>query len=55
MHSPCTALCSYPVFSLPSFTMPFQIKSNASYTALSGILTQEHASIHKSIAFLSKT
>ena len=47
----CTALCSHPVLALPDFTKPFHIESDASNTAVGGVLTQEHASIHKPIAF----
>ena len=47
MHSLCTALCSHPILALPDFTKPFCIESDASDTAVGGILTQEHASIHK--------
>ena len=55
MYSLCTALCSHPVLALPDFTKPFCIESDASDTAVGGVLTQEHASVHKPIAFLSKT
>ena len=55
MHSLCTALCSHPVFALPYFTKPFRIESDVSGTTVGGVLTQEHASIHKAIAFLSST
>ena len=55
MHSLCTALCSHPVLALPDFTKPFHIESDASDTAVGGVLTQEHASVRKPIAFLSNT
>ena len=55
MHSQCTALCSNPVHALSDFTKPFCIESSAFDSAIGGVLTQEHASIHKPIAFLSKT
>ena len=55
MHSLYTELCSSLVFALLSFTKPFQIESDKSYSALGGIITQKHASVHKSFAFLSKT
>ena len=55
MLSLCTALCSHPVLALPDFTKPFRIESAASDTTVGGVLTQEHASVHKPIAFLSKT
>ena len=37
------------------FTKPFCIESDAFDTAIGGVLTQEHASVHKPIAFLSKS
>ena len=55
MHSLCTALCSHPVLALPDFTKPFHIESDASDTAVDGVLIQEHAFVHKPIAFFSKT
>ena len=55
MFSLCTALCSHPVLTLPNFTIPFRIESDASDTAVSSVLTREHASVHKPIALLSKT
>ena len=55
MHSLCTALYSDSVVALPDFTKPFHTKSDASDTAVGGVLTQEHASVHKHIAFYSKT
>ena len=55
MHSLCTSLCSHPALTMPDFTKPFCIESNASNTAVGGILTQKHISIHIPIAFLSKT
>ena len=48
-------LCSHPVLALPDFTKPFHIESDASDTAVGSVLTQEHAFVHKSIAFHSKT
>ena len=53
MHSLCTSLCSHSVLALPDFTKPFYIESDASDTAVGGVLTQEHASVHKPIAFHS--
>ena len=50
----CTALCIYHVFVLPDSTKPFSIKSDASDTAVRGVLTQKHESVHKAIAFLRK-
>ena len=55
MRSLCTALCSHPVLSLPDFTKPFCIESNESETAAGSVLTQDHTSVHKPIAFLNKT
>ena len=55
MCSLCTALCSYPVLALLDFTKPFSMESYASDTAVDGAHTQEHASVHKPINFLSKT
>ena len=55
IRSLCTALCSHFVLALPDFTKPFYIESDASDNAVGSVLTQEHASIHKPIAFLSKT
>ena len=55
MHSLCTTLCSHPVLALFDFTKPFCIKSNASDTAVGGVVTQKHACIHKPIAFLINT
>ena len=54
-HSLYTALCSHPVLILPDFTKPIHIESDTSETAVGGILTQEHASVHIPIAFLSNT
>ena len=54
MCSLSTELCNHPVLSLLDFTKPFCIESDASDTAIGGLLTQEHTSVHKSIAFLSK-
>ena len=51
----CTAVCSHPVLALPDLTRPLCIESNAPDTAAGGVLTQQHASIHKLIAFLSNT
>ena len=50
----CTALCSHPVLALLDFTKPFCIDSYALDTAAGNVLTQEHTSIHKPIALLSK-
>ena len=47
-----SALCSHPVLALPNFTKAFQIESDVLDTAVGGVLTQEHGSIHKPIAFL---
>ena len=55
MHSLCTSLYIHPALVLLDFTKPFQIESDAFDTAVGGVLTQEHASIHKPISFLSKT
>ena len=55
MYFLSTALCSHHVLALPEFTKPFQIESDVSDIAVSGVLTQEHASRYKHIAFLSKT
>ena len=55
MCSLCTVLCIHPVFVLPDFTMPFRIESNAFGTTVGGAFIQKHASVHKPIAFLSKT
>ena len=55
MSSQSTALCSHPILALPDFTKPFPIESDASDTAVGGILAQKHASVHKPIDFLSKT
>ena len=55
MRSLCTTLCIHPVLALPDFIKLFCIESDASDTAVGGILTQDHASIHKPIAFISKT
>ena len=54
IHSLCTTLCSHSVLTLPDFTKPFRIESNISETAVGGVFTKEHASVHKPIAFLSK-
>ena len=54
MHFLYPELCSHPLLSLPDFTKPFCIKSDASDTAVGGALTQEHTSVHKSIAFLTR-
>ena len=48
------ALCSHVVLALPDYTKPFCSDSNASDTAIGGVLTKEHAAIHRPIAFLSK-
>ena len=55
INSLCTALCSHPVLALLEYTKPFQIESDASDTAVSSVITQEHAYIHKHIAFLNNT
>ena len=55
MRSLFTALCSHSVLALSDFTKPFYIESDASDIAVGGVLTLEHASVHKPIAFLSKT
>ena len=55
MHSLCNALCTHFVLALPNFTKPFQIESDAPNTAVCSVLIQEHASVCKPIAFLSKT
>ena len=55
MCSLCTAFCSYPVLALTYFTKSFNIESDASDTGVGGVFIQEHASVHKLIAFLSKT
>ena len=52
MHSMCIELCSHPVLVLPDFTKPFHIESDPSDTAVGSVLIQEHASVHKPIAFL---
>ena len=54
MRSLCTVLCRHSVLALPGFTKPFQTESDAFDTALGGVFTQENASAHKPIAFLSK-
>ena len=54
MCSLCTALCSHSVLALQDSTQPFQIQSDALDIAVGSILTQEHASVHKTIAILSK-
>ena len=51
----CTAFCSHPVLALPNFTKSFHIESDTFDTAVGGVLTQEHAAVHKPIAFLRKT
>ena len=43
-----------PVFALPDFEKTFQIENDASDTAIGDVFTQDHASVHKLIAFLSK-
>ena len=53
MHSLFISLCIHPIPTLPGFTKPFQIKSDA-YNAKDGVLIQEHAFLHKPITFLSK-
>ena len=55
IHSLCIELCSLTVLALPNFTKPFQIESSALDTAGEGVLMQEHASLHKPFAILSKT
>ena len=40
---------------LSDFTKPFYTESDASDIAVGGVLMQEHTSVHKPIAFLSKT
>ena len=41
MRSLCTALCNHPILTLPDFTKPFRIKSDASESAVGGVLTQK--------------
>ena len=55
MHSLCIAVCIHSVFALPDFTKSFRIENDPSDTAVGGVLTQDHASIHKPIDFCSKT
>ena len=55
MYSQCIALCHHPVLALPDLTKPLFIESDASKTTVGGVLIQEHTSVHKPIAFLSKT
>ena len=55
MCSLCTSLYCHPVLALPDSTRPFCIESDASETAVGGVLTQEHASVQKPIAFLINT
>ena len=55
MHSLCTALCSHPILALPDFTKPFCIESDASDTAVGGVFTQQHVSVHKPIALFNRT
>ena len=54
MCSLCTAFCSHPALVLPDFTKPFHIESDASDTAIGGVLAHEHASVYKPITFLRK-
>ena len=54
MHSLCTALCNHPALSLADFTKPFHIESDECNTSIGSVLTQEHASLHKTIVFLGK-
>jgi len=51
----CKELASDPVLALPDFTKPFQIESDASDVAVGGVLTQEHDSVYKPVAYLSKS
>ena len=55
MPSMHTEFCSHPVLALPNFIKPFRIESDTSDTIIGSVLIQEHASFHKSIAFLRKT
>ena len=55
MYSLRTELPSHPVLALPDFSKPFCIESDASDTAVGGVFAQEHAFVHKPIAFFSKT
>ena len=53
MYSLCTALCSHLVLTQPDFTKTLCIESDASDTAVGGVIKQEHAFVHKPIAFIS--
>ena len=55
MQSLCTVLCCNTIHAVPDFTKLFQTKSDASNTFVGSILSQEHASFHKPIAFFSRT
>ena len=54
MHSLCNALCNHLILALPDFGKALRIENDTSNTAVGGVLTQEHPSVHKLIAFLSK-
>ena len=54
MCSLCTRLCGHCGLALPDYTKPFQTEGNASDTAVGSVLTLEHISVHKTIAFLSE-
>ena len=55
IHSLCTALFSHPIFALPDFTKPLLTESYALDTTVGNVIIYKHESIHKPIAFLSKS
>ena len=42
------------MLALPDFTKTYQIESDASETAIGGVLTEDNISVYTPIAFLSK-